>query len=115
VQPAVLGSLSGFVFNEVTNAPQSGVLVTLTGINSLGQTVTLTTTTAASGSYSFAGLGAGTYTITETPPSGFFDDQNTVGSLGGTTVRSNPTISGIVLGSGANGVSYDFGNIFAGS
>jgi hypothetical protein len=124
VHPDVVlpGSLSGAVFTEPTVPgtppfPETGVLVTLTGTNYLGQSVTLTTHTDANGSYSFTGLSAGTYTITETPPSGFQDDVNAnqVGTLGGT--NGYASISGIVLGNGANGVSYNFENknIFAGS
>jgi hypothetical protein len=114
VQPDVLSaSLSGVVFNEGTSTGLAGVVITLTGVNSLGQTVTLTTTTNASGAYSFTGLGAGTYTITESPPSGFQDDHNQVGSLGGTT--GSNVFSGIALSGGASGVNYNFGNVFAGS
>jgi hypothetical protein len=42
----------------------SGLMVTLTGTDALGQAVNRTTTTAFDGTYSFAGLLAGTYKIT---------------------------------------------------
>jgi hypothetical protein len=99
-------SLSGFVFNERTNSGLAGVLVTLTGTNDLGQSVSLTATTAADGSYSFGGLRPGTYAIAEAPPSNSFDDYNTAGTLGGTP--SGNQIYGIMLNAGANGLNYDF-------
>jgi hypothetical protein len=114
VTPAVLSSLSGFVLTAGTSAPESGVCVTLTWTNSLGQSVSLTTYTDTNGYYSFTGLSAGTYSIMETPPSGYAFDHDTPGSLNGTP--GIDTISSIVLGSGANGVNYDFYNhLFAGS
>jgi hypothetical protein len=99
-------SLSGFVLNERTNSGLAGVLLTLTGTNDLGQAVSVTATTAADGSYSFGGLRPGTYALTETPPSNYFDDYNTAGTLGGTP--SGNQIYGITLTAGANGLNYDF-------
>ncbi len=47
------------------------MLVTLTGVDSLGATVSLTTTTDASGLYTFTNLVPGTYTVTVTAPAGY--------------------------------------------
>jgi hypothetical protein len=86
------GKLSGCVYQDLDNdgikecgeSGVSGVLVTLTGANDLGAITPITTKTSCDGSYSFTGLRPGTYTITETPPAGYFDGKETVGSLGGT-------------------------------
>src|SRR5262249_20140982 len=66
-------SLSGSVYDDTNNngireggeAGIGGVTVRLTGIDDLGNTVSLTTVTDGSGSYSFQNLRAGMYQITE--------------------------------------------------
>jgi hypothetical protein len=113
VQPTVVlpgSSLSGFVTNKATGVGLANVLVTLTGTNDLGQIVTLRTTTSANGSYRFTDLQPGTYTLTETPPAGFVDNHNTIGSLGGGTSLNR--LADIVLNEGVNGVNYDFADLF---
>jgi hypothetical protein len=65
----------------------SGVKITLTGTDLLGNTVTKTTTTDGNGNYKFGGLIAGCYTVTETQPSGFFDGKDYAGSNGGTVLN----------------------------
>jgi hypothetical protein len=107
----ITGSLSGFVRDESTGVGISGITVTLSWLDSLGQTQTKTTTTLGDGSYSFSGLTATTYTLTETLPSVMQDGQNTVGNLGGTPDAANCRIVGIVLTAGANGSNYNFQNI----
>jgi hypothetical protein len=58
-------TISGTVFkNSGSNQVAAGLTITLTGINEVGQVVTLTTTTAADGSYSFTGLLPGDYSVT---------------------------------------------------
>jgi hypothetical protein len=110
--PVSLSSLSGAVVNEATSAGLSGVTVTLQGVDVLGQSVTMTVTTGANGTFSFADLLAGNYTIIQTPPAGFQDDHNTIGSLGGSTT-TNQFIVGV--GTGVNGVNYIFGDLSCGS
>ncbi len=62
--------ITGYV-TDLSTGPLSGVTVTLSYINSSGQTVTLgSTTTLPDGSYSFGSLAAGTYTVTVTVPLG---------------------------------------------
>lgn len=51
----------------------AGAVVTLTGTDDSGQTITRTTTTAADGSYRFSGLRGGGYTLTETLAAGSRD------------------------------------------
>ena len=102
-------SLSGFVYDDVDNdgikepgeAGIAGVTV------KLGGSATATTTTNANGLYTFSGLAAGTYTITETQPAGYTDGKDTIGSQGGTV--GSDTFTGIVLGAGAVGSNYNFG------
>ncbi|HTU92191.1 MAG TPA: SpaA isopeptide-forming pilin-related protein [Gemmataceae bacterium] len=103
-------SLSGSVLDEITATGQSGILVTLTGTNVLGQQVDLTTTTTSTGSFSFTGLLPGTYTLTETPVSPWQNDvpNNQIGSLGGAT--STDVFSGIVIQGTQNGTNYNFEN-----
>jgi hypothetical protein len=113
-------TLSGFVFNVTTGTPIGigGVTLTLTGLTTGGQTVTMTTQTAADGSYSFAGLQAGTYTIVQTVPGNLTDTQTSPGTVNGHTDGTVPvqgTISQVALTFGNNGVNYNFGDVFAGS
>src|SRR5207302_939822 len=100
----------------------SGVTVTLTGTNGLGQAITATTTTSASGTYSFTTdssgnqLRPGTYVITETAPSGYLLGAAAVGTVGGAsdgTVVSATQINAIALTSGQAGINYNFGDLKA--
>ncbi len=110
-------ALSGYVYVDANNngiketgeAPISGVTVTLTGTDGLGNPVTLTTTTDSNGYYSFPNLVPGTYTITETQPAGYGQGINAIGSQGGTVGPTTDVLSNIVLGSGVNGVNNNFG------
>jgi carboxypeptidase family protein len=109
-----LSSLSGSVLDETTGGGLSGVTVTLTTTNSLGQTVVVaTTTTDANGDFSFTGLTAGNYTITESP-GGFTNDvtNNVIGSAGGST---GGDLFNVTLGTGVNGTGYKFTDVLAGS
>lgn len=98
-------SLSGSVV-DTNGSPLSGAVVTLMTTDSLGNTVTVGTfTTDSSGAFSFTGLAAGNYTITETPPAGYFDSTNVVGSAGGATTANQFSVA---LGGGVNGTGYEF-------
>jgi hypothetical protein len=107
--PAALppSSLAGSVIDESTGLGMSGVLVTLSSTNSLGQTVTVSTYTDPNGNYSFTNLTAGKYIITESPPGMYFDDvpQNLIGSAGGTTSMNQFSVT---VGAGVNGIDYTF-------
>ncbi|MBK7673273.1 MAG: hypothetical protein IPJ27_00085 [Candidatus Accumulibacter sp.] len=92
----------------------AGVVLTLTGTNGLGQPVTATATTDANGFYQFINLAPGTYTVSEAQPAGFIDGKDTVGSTGGSNAV-NDVLSGITLGSGANSVENNFGEIVTAS
>ena len=83
--------LAGTVFvdlnnNGILNSNDpliSGVILTLTGPDNLGNLVFTTTTTDVAGQYAFTGLPPGNYVITETQPAGYLSGINTVGSQGG--------------------------------
>ncbi len=97
-----------------------GVTLTLSGTNSLGQSITATTTTAANGTYNFTtdsngnSLLAGTYQIAETAPSGYLQIAANVGTVNGSvdgTKTSAVLINSIALTSGQSGINYDFGDV----
>jgi hypothetical protein len=109
-------SLSGFVYVDLNNngvkVPGDpgvpGTTITLTGTDDRGIAITLTSLTAADGSYSFTGLRPGSYTITKTPPSGYLDGQETLGSLGGT--KGNDQFL-VTLNTNDQGTDYNFGEL----
>ena len=112
-------SLSGYVTDQ-NGGSQFGVVVTLTGRNSQGQSVTLTTTTDMSGFYSFSGLLPGTYTVTEQPPMTEFGGtytgtQSSAGQIDGSGAfgtNNGVTITGITLAAGDVGTQFDFSNSY---
>ena len=120
--------LSGFVYFDANNngvkendtinsLPREpgigGVNVTLSGVDDLGQSVSLNTTTAADGSYSFTNLRPGTYSLSETQPAAYQDGKDSIGSQGG--VASNDLFSDINLGAGVSGTDNNFGEVNGGS
>ena len=112
-----LSSLAGVVYHDdsndgVRNSGEQGlggVVITLTGTDATGATVTKTTTTANDGTYIFPSLLAGTYTVTETQPAAFVNGITTAGSAGG--IVSANSISNVGLGAGSNATSYNFGEL----
>jgi hypothetical protein len=117
VTPDVLAapaSIAGIVTDlDCNNVGIAGITITLTGMNNLGQTVQLTTVTAFDGSYQFTGLQPGTYALAETLPTGVTDDQNSTGTVGGSTTSDG--FSGIVLNAGVNAIEYNFGDLDGGN
>jgi hypothetical protein len=107
--------LSGIVYVDSNNNGNvdpgeiriPGVVMTLSGVNNLGDPVFIQTTTDANGAYQFCNLRFGTYTITETQPPDFIQGQVTVGTLGG--VSGIDVVSGIVVNRCLNGTGYNFG------
>jgi hypothetical protein len=140
--PPPNGSISGFVYFDADNDGNreplgneelvnevgiNGVVMHLTGINDLNETVDLFTTTDfnmsfGDGYYEFTGLRPGTYQIVKTAdPQDFFDGLNTPGiPPNGQVQESNSQpgvddkIYNISLGAGAGLVEYDFGELFSG-
>ena len=114
-------SLSGYVYVDANNngskdageAGIGGATVSLSGTDDMGHTVSATQSTASDGSYQFTGLRPGTYAVKETQPANYLDGKDTVGSAGGN--MSNDLLSNIVLGPGAGGVNYNFGELLPAS
>jgi hypothetical protein len=103
------GSISGFV-TDTSGTALSGVTLTLTGVNSQGQTVSETTTTDQNGYYQFTGLTSGTYAVTVTPPAGYQNVSDSVGTVNGVVdgTAASGSLNNIGLTAGGLGLNYDF-------
>jgi uncharacterized repeat protein (TIGR01451 family) len=109
-------SLAGLVYRDLDNdgsfdhsdTGMVGVTVTLSGNDYLGNPITQTAVTQADGSYRFDNLPPGTYQLTETQPDGVGDGADSLGTQGGTTGQDQFTI---VLGTGTQGVSNNYGEL----
>ena len=119
VVPVAGGKLSGFVYwdnnyshvRDSGESGESGVTITLSGVDAQGHSVTLTTVTGSDGSYSFTGLAAGTYQLIEQPDPIYLLGTNAVGSVNGAadgTLVGSDTIGNIVLAAKDVGTEYDF-------
>jgi streptogramin lyase len=108
-------SLSGTVFEDFNNDGQvdfgeqgiSGVSITLTGTDDLGNGVNVPQTTDGSGAYVFLNLRPGSYYLTETQPAGYTQGIDTVGTAGGSLSATDQF--SVALGAGVNGLNYNFG------
>jgi hypothetical protein len=108
-------NLSGLVWEDFNDDGQvdfgengiRGVLVTLTGTDDLGRAVRLTQTTDADGAYVFLNLRPGNYYLTESPPSGYRQGIDSVGTAGGSLVATDQFF--VQLAAGINGLNYNFG------
>ncbi|MEZ5343682.1 MAG: SdrD B-like domain-containing protein, partial [Acidimicrobiales bacterium] len=113
------GSIAGTVFHDLNDDGLqdggepgiSGVTVTLTGTDDLGNAVSLTTTTDVDGNYGFDDLISGTYIVNETQPVPYNDGIDTAGTSAGDDAAVNDEISAIVLAPGVNATGYDFGEV----
>ncbi|MEY3219831.1 MAG: hypothetical protein RIT27_1188, partial [Pseudomonadota bacterium] len=118
--------LTGFVFEDDNNDGSfnsgaengiSGVVLTLTGTNDLGQAITpVLATTDSNGKYDFTGLrpsDSNGYIITETHPTAYLDGKEFIGDFGGTA--QSPTfdvISKITLTTtDSTAHNYNFGEL----
>ena len=102
--------------NGVLDPSETGipsVSVTLTGINDLGNSVSLTTTTAADGTYSFTNLRPGLYAIGDIQPANFLTGKSSPGSDGG--VAGVNQITAVTLPVSAKATSYNFGYVLTGT
>jgi uncharacterized repeat protein (TIGR01451 family) len=114
-------SLSGFVYVDKNgdgdidcrDRTLADVTVTLTGVDDLGNSVSITTVTDDNGYYVFKNLRPGTYTITETQPAGYLDGIDTIGSQGG--IAGNDVFSNIVLKQGVKGINNNFSELTSAS
>jgi uncharacterized delta-60 repeat protein len=113
--PLAPSSLSGVVWEDFNDDGQvdfgeqgiSGVTITLTGKDFLGNAVSLSQETDSDGAYVFLNLMPGTYTLTETQPAGYLQGIDSVGTAGGSLVATDQF--SVPLGQGVNGLNYNFG------
>jgi uncharacterized repeat protein (TIGR01451 family)/fimbrial isopeptide formation D2 family protein len=111
--------IAGFVYEDddndgvfdTTENGISGVTITLTGTDDLGNGVLLTTTTTVTGFYAFDDLRPGTYAVIETQPTGYFDGRDTAGAPGGGTTTVNDRIADITLTPGMASLNNNFGEL----
>jgi hypothetical protein len=133
-------SLSGYVYEDRNNdgirdPAEPGiadVLIRLSGIDDLGNAISLETRTISGGSYRFDNLRPGLYVLSEVQPPNYNDGKETPGTVGGdagvasiaNTARSasiasatsvdtasNDEIGPISLSAGDEGEEYNFGEI----
>jgi hypothetical protein len=87
----------------------SGVPITLTGQNLLGQQISVAATTDLDGLYSFSSLWPGTYSIREgSVPGGYIAGKDAIGTLGGSN-PSHSLFNNVPIGVDQNGLDYNFG------
>jgi len=109
------GSISGYVYIDSDGDGQRddgelgvpGSLITLTGVDDDGNSVSVSVLTSSDGAYSFDGLAPGTYEVTQTQPEALLDGEDTIGSLGGTV--DDDRFSEIVVGEGEESTENNFG------
>jgi uncharacterized repeat protein (TIGR01451 family) len=94
--------------NQFGDFGMGQVLVTLTGVDHLGQTIERTTATDSAGQYSFAGLRPGTYRLVQVQPANISDGRDYAGSFGGQV--TDDLIDSIVIPRGARSIvsGYNF-------
>jgi uncharacterized repeat protein (TIGR01451 family) len=131
-------SLDGYVYVDKDNdaikdageKPIAGVILTLTGTDIFGASVTRTAVTNANGYYNFVNLMPGTYHVQQTQPAKYKDGKDTVGNtfnhLGEISAQQNgflgldqnagdnldaDSIQQITLDSGFAAKDYNFGEL----
>lgn len=131
-------SLDGYVYVDKNNngvkeageKPIAGVIMTLTGTDIFGASVTRTTTTDANGFYQFVNLTPGTYNVIQTQPVKYKDGKDAVGNtfndIGEMLIGQNgflgldqnagdgsdaDSIQQVVLDSGFAAKDYNFGEL----
>jgi hypothetical protein len=113
--PLPPSSLSGVVWQDFNDDGQvdfgengiSGVTITLTGTDFLGNSVNLSQLTDSDGAYVFANLYPGNYSLTETQPAGYVQGTDSVGTAGGSLAATDRF--SVPLDVGVNGLNYNFG------
>ncbi len=108
-------SLSGLVFEDFNDDGQvdfgeqsiSGVTITLTGTDDLGQGVNLSQKTDSAGTYLFGNLRPGQYTLSETQPAGYVQGIDSVGTADGSLAATDQFF--VQLAQGVNGINYNYG------
>ena len=113
-------SVSGFVYHDSNNsgeldineAPIGGVTINL--LDASGRVLGARQTND-DGYYEFKNLLAGDYSLRELQPDGWYDGLDSAGTIGsavvGAAINPGDRINGIRLGSGDQGVQYNFGEL----
>ncbi len=110
-------SISGWVYVDANNngerePGERGIgNAKLTLLNADGTPTGRVAYTDANGYYEFDQLRPGMYSIAQTQPEGYFDGLDSAGSHGGVAVNPGDLIRDITLGSGAEAVDYNFGEL----
>jgi uncharacterized repeat protein (TIGR01451 family) len=113
-------SIRGFVYVDANNnglkeggeAKIFNVLVTLTGTDDRGASVSIPGRTDLTGHYSFDNLRPGTYSVTETQPRSVLDGRDTVGTPAfGATATTNDKFTGFKLPDGSVTDGNNFGEL----
>jgi streptogramin lyase len=115
VLPPPRASLSGVVWEDFNDDGQvdfgekglSGVTVTLTGTDFLGNAVNQSQQTDGDGAYAFPNLLPGNYTLSESQPAGYTQGIDSVGTAGGSLSATDQFF--VQLGAEVNGLNYNFG------
>jgi VCBS repeat-containing protein len=116
-----LSTIFGLVYEDTNNNGQvdfgeqaiANVTLHLTGLDNLGQAVSLSTTTDVDGVYIFTGLRRGTYGVIEEQPAGYSDGMDSPGTVNGVVTGNNSVndaLSGILITQpGSVADNYNFG------
>jgi hypothetical protein len=113
--PLTPSSLSGVVWEDFNDDGQvdfgekgiAGVQITLSGTDDLGNAVNLSQLTDSDGAYVFLNLRPGNYYLTETPPAGYTQGIDSVGTAGGSLSATDQFF--VQLGVETDGLNYNFG------
>jgi len=120
---ALPANIRGYVYEDLNDNGRretgetgiGGVDLQLMVIDAISSVSTQTIRSASDGSYSFNNLPPGRYKIVElTQPIGYFDGQDTPGTVGGVTrgtVTVNDAITEILLNGNEAGIEYNFGEL----
>ncbi|MEM6329915.1 MAG: SdrD B-like domain-containing protein [Planctomycetota bacterium] len=111
-------TLSGYVYHDQNDDGQfvgeQGIAGVTLKLLKDGADTGLVAVTDATGFYQFTDLGPGKYTVMETQPAGWYDGQDTPGTLGG-DATVNDMIAEIMLTFGDDSQQNNFGELLGGS
>jgi protocatechuate 3,4-dioxygenase beta subunit len=114
------GSVSGYVYidaNEdgIRDSGETGIPEVTVSLYDFGGELLGTRETNADGYYEFDNLEPGVYSVIETHPVDYIDGLDAAGSLGGIADNPGDSIELISVGSGDEGLEYNFGELATGS
>ncbi len=114
-------SLSGYVYGDMNNSGtrdsgEPGLANVEMELVDADGNVVRTTKTDSNGFYKFDHLPPGVYTVRQVEqPAGWYDGQESAGSVGGTPDNPGDSIRDITLNQGVHAVNYNFGELPPGS